>query len=391
MTQTEDYLDRTDAGTRGMVAISGTDFLHKILAVAPGVVYLFNHDTMANEYANKSLGTTLGYSSAEVQGMGGSLMPTICHPDDLPRVFAHFDRIGGLSDGEIIGIEYRVKAKAGHWVTLLSNDTVFDRRPDGSVRRHIGTATDVSSQREAERQVAAERVKLRATNEELRAFAYSISHDLKSPTNTLRLLLSELDHSQSSLINAEGRDLLDLCANTVTTLRQIIDDSLDYTRVIGDRPAMGPVDLRALLHCIRDDLTADFHGADAELIIGELPVVTANKPQMRSLFSNLLTNAVKFRRDGVRPMVEVGLAPPCPGASESHHVVEVSDNGIGIAPEDQASIFNLFTRLHLPDRYPGTGLGLAVCSRVMRNHGGSISVRSAANEGSTFTIRMAKQ
>lgn len=130
-------------------------FLEKVLQVVPNVIYVFNQETQANEYANRSLADVLGYSAEEAQDMGADLIPALCHPDDLPLVGQHFEAIRGLADDEVLTLEYRMKHKDGHWVHLLSYDTVFERDADGNVLRHLGKAVDITEQRRADSAVAA--------------------------------------------------------------------------------------------------------------------------------------------------------------------------------------------------------------------------------------------
>ena len=133
------------------------EVLSKITNVVPGIIYVFNQKTKSNEYTNSALGDVLGYSPEEVREMGDGLFPQLCHPDDLPAIGAYFATIQDLAHGELTSIEYRLRHKAGHWVWLLSNDTVFERDEDGSVLRHIGVATDISLQKQGAAAIAAAR------------------------------------------------------------------------------------------------------------------------------------------------------------------------------------------------------------------------------------------
>ncbi|MEX3016379.1 hybrid sensor histidine kinase/response regulator [Gymnodinialimonas hymeniacidonis] len=135
-------------------------FLAKITNVVPGIVYVFNQKTQSNEYTNSTLAEILGYSSPELVEMGDALFPTLCHPDDLPRIGEYFASLQQLKDGETASIEYRMRHKSDYWVWLLSYDTVFDRDEDGSVARHIGVATDITAQKSSEAAAAATRDEL---------------------------------------------------------------------------------------------------------------------------------------------------------------------------------------------------------------------------------------
>ncbi len=134
-----------------------SEFLEKTLNVIPGVLYVFNQVSQSNEYASRSLTDMLGYSVEEAQAMGEAIMPTLCHPDDFPKVLKHFEAIQRLKDGEVVTLEYRMKHKEGHWLWLLSHDSVFDRNEDGSVRRHIGKAEDITTLKQNELRAQTER------------------------------------------------------------------------------------------------------------------------------------------------------------------------------------------------------------------------------------------
>ncbi len=129
----------------------GSPLLTKVLGIVPGIIYVFNQKTQSNEYSNRSIGDLLGFSAAEIREMGEALMPTLCHPDDLPVIGAHFAALQTLQDGQVETVEYRMRNKQGHWVWLLSYDTIFSRDTDGSVLCHIGVATDITSQKTAEK------------------------------------------------------------------------------------------------------------------------------------------------------------------------------------------------------------------------------------------------
>lgn len=120
--------------------------LKQVLGVVPGIIYVFNQETQSNDYANRSLGEVLGYSVEDIQAMGDAFLPSLTHPDDLPKIGAHFAAIKDLKDNSILTVDYRIKHKDGHWVWLLSRDTVFERASDGSVISHIGSATDITAQ-----------------------------------------------------------------------------------------------------------------------------------------------------------------------------------------------------------------------------------------------------
>lgn len=273
-----------------------------------------------------------------------------------------------------------IHGPAGHPVGALC---VIDRRPrvwsetDVATLEQLGTC--VSDAIHLKGEIMAGEA-LRAEQQE---FTYALSHELKGPTNTLHLLLNEMVALHSGEPDGECAELLGLGLETITRMGGVIDDVLSYTQVIGRNLAFEQVDLARLVREILDDLKGDILRTGAELHVPDLPVCDGNRMQLRMLFQNLIANALKFRRKRVAPVVTVA----CDLLANGDQLrVSVRDNGIGIAPENHRKIFHLFTRLHLREEYGGTGLGLSLCKRIVSNHGGEISVRSALGQGSEFTV-----
>ena len=228
------------------------------------------------------------------------------------------------------------------------------------------------------------------TSEALRAeqesFTYAISHDLKAPANTLSLLLDELSESLGSDIAEEPRKFLALGRQTIERMSKQVEDVLSYTHAMGADYDEEFVDLQSLLLDILGDLQGDIQACHARVAVGDLPTIQGSPMQLRALFQNLVSNALKFRRQGVEPVVTIRSRT----IGDYEHI-SVQDNGIGIPAGHHEKIFNLFQRLHVREEYPGTGLGLSLCQRIAFNHGGQIDVCSEPDAGSEFTVRLPRE
>jgi signal transduction histidine kinase len=224
---------------------------------------------------------------------------------------------------------------------------------------------------------------LTQTNREQAEFTYAISHDLKSPNNTIRMLIDELSLSAGADLNADAQELLDLARQTTERMARLVDDVLAYSRCIEDQAVMVPVDLDQLFATITADLRSDIATAGAVVEVAPLPVVWGVPVQMKLLFQNLTANAVKFRAPGRVPLIRITQKP-----KGGQVLISVRDNGIGIAPEHHQRVFGLFQRLHDHSSYQGSGLGLALCKRIMTNHAGDIRLDSTPGEGSCFTVSL---
>jgi light-regulated signal transduction histidine kinase (bacteriophytochrome) len=227
--------------------------------------------------------------------------------------------------------------------------------------------------------------RLREANREQAAFTYAISHDLKSPTNTLQLLIKELEIGDGPRLSDEGREIVQSAGETLSRMGQLIEDILGYARAVEQEMTVERVELGTIIAAISEDLRGDIAAARARIEAGELPAVAGNPAQLRLLFQNLIANAIKFRTKGRTPEITVASAR---SGHSGKAVISVADNGIGIAPEYHDKIFGLFQRLHTNDIYPGSGLGLALCRRVVNNHGGTLSLTSVPDQGTTFRVML---
>ena len=360
-------------------------FMDRALRLLPSIVCIHNQETKSNEYSNRSIGEVMGYTAEEVRGFGSNLMATLCHPEDLPRGFEHFKAIARLKDGQTLSFEYRMRHKAGQWIWLLSMDTVFDRDPIGRVRRHLGAAADITALKTAEQRALAASHAAEVANQDLRTFAYSISHDMKSPLSTSSLLLSELDRCHGSGLDPDAKQLLDKAQHTLRGMQCRLERVMDYTLVIDRDQSFEPVSLDFLIQDVLSDLEAELIASSACVDVGPLPTVSGRETELKALFSNLISNALKFRKPGVRPHVRVFDSSD---QDENELCITVSDNGIGVPLESQHVIFEMFKRLHSEKVFLGNGLGLAICRRIAIGHGGDLQVRSKIGQGAAFTLTL---
>ncbi|NIZ15535.1 ATP-binding protein [Phaeobacter sp. HF9A] len=226
---------------------------------------------------------------------------------------------------------------------------------------------------------------LHHANQEQAQFTYAISHDLKSPVNTISMMLELILADHAPGLDCEGLELIEAAQSTAERMSRMVNDILNYARVVGQDPVFERVDLGALSQEVLDDLRGEITSSGVELVVGTLPEVHGIPSQLRSMLQNLISNAIKFRKPGTPGRVAITAAPkPACCAAE----ISVSDNGIGIAPAYQTRIFSLFQRLHTYEEYVGSGIGLALCQRIAGYHHGDVQVTSEAGEGSTFTVRL---
>jgi PAS domain S-box-containing protein len=244
---------------------------------------------------------------------------------------------------------------------------------------------DVTDRKRTEQQLrqtadllAQQTTELARSNEELERFAYIASHDLQEPLRMVASYTQLLARRYRGKLDEDADEFIGYAVNGANRMQQLIRDLLEYSRVGTRGGAFVPVDCAELVATVIGDLGAAIEEANATVAYGSLPTVSADWSQLRQLFQNLVENALKYRSDAP-PTVQIDASQE----GDAWHFV-VRDNGIGIAPEYADRIFVIFQRLHTQAEYPGTGIGLAVCKRIVERHGGRIWVESAAGEGAAF-------
>jgi signal transduction histidine kinase len=249
----------------------------------------------------------------------------------------------------------------------------------------ISTIRALLRLRAAERELSAanERLKLvnqelQRSNEDLEQFAFAASHDLQEPLRTVTSFASLLERTAAPKLTGRELEYLKYIVEGARRMRVLIDDLLNYSQV-GRRPDSSIIaDLNSVLPWALENLRDGIAQSGAQITSDSLPSVIGDEAQLGQVFQNLIGNAIKYARTGVKPLIHVGAAQ-----DNRHWLIRVADNGIGIEPRDWQMIFSAFKRLHGKE-IPGTGIGLAVCRKVIEAHGGRIWVDSTVGEGSTF-------
>jgi len=255
-------------------------------------------------------------------------------------------------------------------------DSMASRLQETLVSRD-NLAAEVAERRRAEARLEEARQDLERSNRDLEQFAYAASHDLQEPLRKIRSFTELLARRYKGQLDERADKYVDYIVDGATRMQRLIMDLLTYSRVGRGELETEPTDANRVLSETLDDLEQAIEESGAKIEVAPLPTLPANPRQIKLVFQNLLANAIKFRREA--PVIAVAAEQ-----RGGEWVFSVRDNGIGMKPEYFDRIFQVFQRLHSRDEYPGTGIGLAVCKKIVERHGGRIWVESQPGQGSCF-------
>lgn len=369
-------------------------FIQHIADASPTVLYLFNVTNNAFDYINREIYYVLGYTADEIINAGSTITTLMYHPDDynlLPerregnRHFTHTD--------SMIQYECRMKSKSGDWCWLLVREVMFKTGEDGQVLEVLGSALDITKRKEMEKTLVQNAFQLEQSNANLEEFAYVASHDLKEPLRKISTFGDRLLQTQAEQLTDEGKVYLKKIVDASQRMQVMINDLLSISMITGDH-AFEPFNLQAILDDVLQTLEYKIEQKNARIQADALPVAHIIPSQFRQLFQNLLSNSLKFVRDGVQPVITVqhcylqpqDLAHLQIKKAERYLQLQFADNGIGFEEEYAGKIFAIFQRLHGRSEYEGTGIGLAICKKIVEHHSGVIFASGQEGKGAMFTI-----
>ena len=328
--------------------------------------------------ANPAFAAMLGLASPEVVTRR-SLTEFFAHHSVASNWRSHLEasRSVGNLDAQLQRTDHSLM-----WVRISS--WAVEDAPTG-VRQIQSIIEETEEFHAAQGELARRSQALARSNAELEQFAYVVSHDLQQPLGMISSYLELLEGSVGDGLDAESRDYLDRVARGADRMQEMVDAVLGYARVDTRGGDFGAVDLTSIVESVVSELEEEIEAAKATVTHDDLPTVAADGAQLHQLLHNLLSNAIKF----------VGPRPPTihitAARNNGEWQISVRDNGIGMEPDAAERIFVMFQRLHTQDEYPGTGIGLAICKRIVERHGGRIWVESQPHRGSNFVFTLPKR
>ena len=334
--------------------------------------------------------TLFGYKLKE-RNPGISSMQAYIHPDDKERIYKSINEVIDNPAKIYWKADYRFKKFDGSYASVVDCALVI-RDDKGIPFRIIGAIQDITERiqneivlKELNEQLNNRAGELASSNAELEQFAYIASHDLQEPLRMVTGFLSQIQKKYESQLDEAGRSYIHFAVNGAVRMRKIIQDLLEYSRVGWQKYPYEKIDTNLLLKEVVGVYSNSINEKKIKISWKNLPKITAGKIPIQQLFQNLIANAIKYQQPGVNPEIIVSGTE-----NKDHWNFAIADNGIGIDSNFFDKIFVIFQRLHNKDEYSGTGIGLAICKKIIDNHKGKIWVESTPEKGSTFYFTIPK-
>lgn len=340
---------------------------------SPAFIWIFSRDGNC-EYANKTFLEYLGKSEQDILGKGWQ---NVVHPEDL-RFLRHY--ISRLIDSPSLGnIEMLVLREDGVYRWILAQGVPrFDQQD--SFRDYLITAIDITERKEAVDALRKAARELERSNRELEQFAYIASHDLQEPLRMISGFCELLHEQYYTKLDEQANEYLDFILDGAHRMSSLIRDLLLYSRTSRKQSDIEYVDCHQVINVImKNNLKLSIEQSNAEIKLHTLPKIRANFNQMVQVFQNLIDNAIKYKNENSRPIIEIGAQ-----LKNDDWVFFVKDNGKGFDMKYREKIFQIFQRLERRGKTPGSGIGLAIAKKIIENSGGHIWVESIPSHGSTF-------
>lgn len=340
---------------------------HLLLEAAPDAMMIINKEgkiTLANIHTEK----IFGYSLSEL------------YKQTIEKILPHFLHKGYLSQiiekkSPQIGLEFQASHQKNYTFPIEISLSPLETS-EGILA--IATIRDITSRKQSEKKLETLIDNLKHSNQELERFAYIASHDLQEPLRMVSSYTQLLSQKYKDKLDQDANDFITFAVDGAKRMQQLITDLLIYSQISTKGNPFSETDCNLIIKDVILNLSIAIRESHAEITFDTLPTVKCDKVQILQLFQNLLSNSLKFHRNKP-PRIHISAHQ-----KDNEWVFVITDNGIGISPEYHDQIFLIFQRLHSKSEYPGTGVGLAICKKIIDRHHGKIWIESKLGEGTTF-------
>lgn len=353
-------------------------FLDSIIENIPTIIFVKNVSDLRYVRVNKVVEDLFGFSKKEIIGKSDY---EIFPKTEAERFVANDKRL--LDTGKLMVIDEEPAHTKYMGIRILETKIVLVNDSAGKPIYILGIANDITDRKKILTELDNKTKELARSNIELEQFAYIASHDLQEPLRMVTSYLQLLENRYKDKLDQDAKDFISFAVDGSNRMRSLIHSLLEYSR-INRVKAFEIIDVNLLLKEVLENLSTSIKENNATIKIADLPKINGDPILINQLFQNLIQNAIKFR-DARTPEIDISCKE-----EKDEYLFSVKDNGIGIQKEYIDKIFIIFKRLHSKEEYPGTGMGLAICKKIVERHGGKIWVESEFGKGSTFYFTIKK-
>ncbi|MGI8951561.1 MAG: sensor histidine kinase [Chitinophagaceae bacterium] len=363
------------------------DFQEKLTDFFPAIIYVYDADKNKLRYINKKITDLLGYEFDEIKSWNSDLMKMV-FTEDIDLVKKELKKFYDLKDDESHFYQSRLNHKKGDWKYFKTFGTILRRNENGKAASMLFIAQEYEPELEKKLK------DLDRSNKELEEFAYIASHDLQEPLRKISTFAERLQIKFENELGEEGRQYLIRMNSATKNMRLLIENLLEFSRATLKNKSFIKTDLNVIVSEVQTELELQIEETKTVINSDKLPEIEIIPSQIKQLFANIFSNAIKFRKPSENVLIEIKCKKLLNTDKQSYQLeknneyykISISDNGIGFEPEYNEKILQIFQRLHGKSKYPGSGIGLAICKKVVDNHNGLLFAFGEPESGATFTI-----
>ncbi len=386
----------TDAGAENfpMKLQEEAQLIHSLTQTTPDILFVMNLYSKDVVYINRAVEKLLGFTEAEIEKMPSPFFD-VMHADDRGKVLAHLEEMKNAALNETREITYRIIDAKSNIRWFRDRNTVFKVDANGKAIEKTGVLSEISQHKESEAKIenlnrilTAKNKELEALNAEMKTFNNIAANEYKETLQNLYTNLEFIITKDARNLSDGGKGNLRKMQGAIQKMKLMTDDIVSFSKIHTLDDVLAAVDVNRIIALVQEDLAEKINECEVEINVEEMPHISGFPLLLSLLFYHLIDNAIKFQNPEAGPVINILYAQDSrPGSNNDHmsyHRMTVSDDGIGFNPEESESLFTMFYRAEKKNKYKGSGIGLAICKKIMDLHNGFILAESNG-QGASFS------